>query len=75
MGKSFDPVEVEWLVATSFNHAIDHYGRHEEDACHQWAMKALELAKFTGDGGVLLNTIQQRFAKLQFRERGVIIIE
>lgn len=38
-------------------------------------MKALELAKFTGDDGVLLNTIQHRLAKLQFRGRGVITIE
>lgn len=75
MGKSFEPIEVEWLVATSFNHAIDHYSRHEEDTCHQWAMKALELARFIGDNGVLLNTIQQRLAKLQFRGKGVITIE
>ena len=72
MCKSFDPVEIEWLVATSFNHAIDYYGRNE-DTSHKWAVKALELANFTGDNGALLKTIQQRFAKLQFRRREVTI--
>lgn len=75
MGKSFDPVEIEWLVATSFNHAIDYHGCNEEDACRQWAMKALKLAEFTGDDGNLLNTIRRRFAKLHFSGRGVSTVE
>ncbi|EGR47977.1 uncharacterized protein TRIREDRAFT_62938, partial [Trichoderma reesei QM6a] len=58
--------EVEWLVATTFNHAIDYYARGEEEPCHRWALKAMHLAEYLGDGGLLRDTLQDKFAKLQF---------
>ncbi|KAL7933348.1 meiosis protein SPO22/ZIP4 like domain-containing protein [Trichoderma chlorosporum] len=58
--------ELEWLVATSFNHAIDYYVRGEEEPCHRWALKAMHLSEYIDDGGLLRDTLQEKFAKLQF---------
>ncbi|KAL7808306.1 SPO22 domain-containing protein [Trichoderma aethiopicum] len=65
-GTQLPSAEVEWLVATSFNHAIDYYARGEEEPCHRWALKAMHLAEYVGDGGLLRDTLQDKFAKLQF---------
>ncbi|KAH7320882.1 meiosis protein SPO22/ZIP4 like-domain-containing protein [Stachybotrys elegans] len=64
----FPSAELEWLVATSFNHAIDFYARGEEDLCHRWAHRAMDLAIYLDDGGVLGNMLQERFAKLRFEK-------
>lgn len=65
----FPREEVEWLVATAFNHAVDFYARGEEDACHQWALRAMELAACMDDGGGLRDVLQDKFAKLTFGVR------
>jgi hypothetical protein len=62
----FPQEEVEWLVATAFNHAVDFYARGEEDACHRWALGAMELAACMGDGARLRDVLQEKFAKLSF---------
>ncbi|KAL6864455.1 meiosis protein SPO22/ZIP4 like domain-containing protein [Trichoderma novae-zelandiae] len=65
-GNQLPSAEVEWLVATAFNHAIDYYARGEEEPCHRWALEAMHLAEYVGDGGLLRDTLQDKFAKLQF---------
>ncbi|PKK50187.1 hypothetical protein CI102_7171 [Trichoderma harzianum] len=65
-GNQLPSSELEWLVATSFNHAIDYYARGEEEPCHRWALKAMHLAEYIDDGGLLRDTLQEKFAKLQF---------
>ncbi|PTB63793.1 SPO22-domain-containing protein [Trichoderma citrinoviride] len=65
-GTQLPSAELEWLVATTFNHAIDYYARGEEEPCHRWALKAMHLAEYVGDGGLLRDTLQDKFAKLQF---------
>lgn len=65
-GTQLPSAEVEWLVAAAFNHAIDYYARGEEESCHRWALRAMHLAEYVGDGGLLRDTLQDKFAKLQF---------
>ncbi|KAL7906904.1 meiosis protein SPO22/ZIP4 like domain-containing protein [Trichoderma velutinum] len=65
-GNRLPSAELEWLVATSFNHAIDYYARGEEEPCHRWALKAMHLAEYIDDGGLFRDTLQEKFAKLQF---------
>ncbi|POR34574.1 Uncharacterized protein TPAR_05222 [Tolypocladium paradoxum] len=67
--RPFPSAELEWLVATTFNHAVDFYARGEEDPCHRWALKAMDLAEYVGDGGGLAATLQDKFAKLRFESR------
>ncbi|PHH79634.1 hypothetical protein CDD80_4239 [Ophiocordyceps camponoti-rufipedis] len=64
--RPFPKEELEWLVATSFNHAVDLYARADEKACHEWALKAMALARFAGDGGCLAALLAERFSKLKF---------
>ncbi|KAL7943849.1 meiosis protein SPO22/ZIP4 like domain-containing protein [Trichoderma barbatum] len=66
VGKQLPSAELEWLVATSFNHAIDYYARGEEEICHRWALKAMHLSEYIDDGGLLRDTLQEKLAKLQF---------
>lgn len=67
VGQQFPPAEIEWLVATTFNHAIDYYARGEENPCHSWALKAMELAGYLEDGGVLRGSLQAKFARLRLQ--------
>ncbi|KAL7799887.1 meiosis protein SPO22/ZIP4 like domain-containing protein [Trichoderma ceciliae] len=66
IGNQLPSAELEWLVATTFNHAVDYYARGDEEPCHRWALKAMDLAEYIDDGGVLRDTLQAKFAKLQF---------
>ncbi|PHH58857.1 hypothetical protein CDD81_4263 [Ophiocordyceps australis] len=59
--------EIEWLVATAFNHGIDYYARADEEACCCWAMRAMDLAALLGDGGALAEVLRTRFAQLRFQ--------
>lgn len=61
-------MELEWLVATTFNHAIDFYAHGEEDPCHRWALRAMDLAAYLEDNGQLQNVLQAKFAKLRFEK-------
>ncbi|KAH6608155.1 hypothetical protein Trco_004468 [Trichoderma cornu-damae] len=73
VGAHLPSAELEWLVATSFNHAVDYYARGDEGPCHVWALKAMDLAEYVDDGGVLRDTLQAKFAKLQF-DRGRMLL-
>lgn len=53
-------------MATSFNHAVDFYARSEEEKCHRWALKAMDLATFMEDGGQYRDLLQEKFSKLRF---------
>ncbi|GJN84559.1 hypothetical protein PLIIFM63780_008119 [Purpureocillium lilacinum] len=64
----FPALELEWLVASTFNHAVDHYARGEEASCHKWALKAMDLAEYVDDKGALAATLQDRFARLRFED-------
>ncbi|KAK5997795.1 hypothetical protein PT974_00156 [Cladobotryum mycophilum] len=66
VAKRFPDTELEWLVATVFNHAIDYYARGDEDHCHRWALKAMDLAEYVDEGSGLRNSLQTKFAKLRF---------
>lgn len=68
-GKSLPSAELEWLVATAFNHAVDFYARGEEQLCHGWALKAMDLAEYLGDSGTMRSVLQDKFAKLRFDGR------
>ncbi|KJZ71961.1 hypothetical protein HIM_08641 [Hirsutella minnesotensis 3608] len=66
VGRPFPGTELEWLVATAFNHAVDLYVRVDEARCHVWALKAMALAEYSDDGGSLAATLRERFARLRF---------
>ncbi|PFH60556.1 hypothetical protein XA68_10761 [Ophiocordyceps unilateralis] len=66
--RPFPAEELEWLVATSFNHAVDLYARSDEAACHRWALKAMALADFVRDAGSLAALLRERFSRLRFAE-------
>ncbi|KEY69696.1 hypothetical protein S7711_03182 [Stachybotrys chartarum IBT 7711] len=68
VARPFPSTELDWLVATSFNHAIDFYARGDEDPCHRWALKAMDLAEYMDDQGSLRDMLQERFAKLKFTD-------
>ena len=73
--KTLPGTELEWLVARTFNHAIDYYARGEEENCHVWARKGMALAGAMSDGGVLRTMLEERFAKLRFDQparKGVV---
>ena len=53
-------------MATAFNHAVDFFARREERPCHRWALKAMELAQFVDDEGVLRRVLEDKFARLSF---------
>lgn len=53
-------------MASTFNHAIDYYARGDEDLCHRWALRAMDLAEHVDDAGGLAATLRDRLARLQF---------
>ncbi|PTB40057.1 hypothetical protein M441DRAFT_459152 [Trichoderma asperellum CBS 433.97] len=69
IGNQLPSAEVEWLVATTFNHGIEYYVRGEADACHRWSLKAMNLANYVDDGGVMRDMLHDKFAQLQFDGR------
>ncbi|KAL9480853.1 hypothetical protein ACSS6W_005639 [Trichoderma asperelloides] len=69
IGNKLPSAEVEWLVATAFNHGIEYYVRGEGDACHRWALEAMNLANHVDDGGVMRDMLHDKFAQLQFDGR------
>ncbi|KAF7547940.1 hypothetical protein G7Z17_g7379 [Cylindrodendrum hubeiense] len=66
MQTPFPGDELDWIVATTFNHAIDILARGDEALCHQWALKALDMAEYMNDGGDMRNVLQERVVKLRF---------
>ncbi|RSL67251.1 hypothetical protein CEP54_003324 [Fusarium duplospermum] len=64
MQKPFPSDELDWIVVTTFNHALDIHVRGDENMCQQWAHKALALAEYMSDRGDLKDVLRERVAKL-----------
>lgn len=64
MQKPFPTDELDWIVVTTFNHALDIHTRGDEEMCQQWAHKALALAEYMSDRGDLKDVLRERVAKL-----------
>ncbi|KAL6357454.1 hypothetical protein LRP88_07621 [Fusarium phalaenopsidis] len=64
MQKPFPTDELDWIVVTTFNHALDIHVRGDGEMCQQWAHKALALAEYMSDRGDLKDILRERVAKL-----------
>ncbi|KAF5548040.1 transcription factor [Fusarium phyllophilum] len=64
MQKPFPAEDLDWIIATTFNHAIDILARGDEDLCQQWAMKALDLTEYMDDNGDMRDMLRERVVKL-----------
>lgn len=62
----YPPEELEYIAITTFNRAIDFYCVEDDEACRKWATKALAVATFVGDGGVLLGVLQGKLVGLEW---------
>ncbi|KAG8164456.1 hypothetical protein KVR01_006374 [Diaporthe batatas] len=74
-GVSYTPAawpskELEWIVATAYNHAVDLWGRDQKEKWLWWAQKAISIAHFCDDGGHLEGQLQRKCARLQLDENG-----
>lgn len=69
IGSIFPIEELQWLVVTSFNKAIDHWERDDKKSCDVWAERAMKLASHAGDGGALHATLEDRLTRLQTRNK------
>ncbi|KAG9232181.1 meiosis protein SPO22/ZIP4 like-domain-containing protein [Amylocarpus encephaloides] len=59
--------ELDWMATRAFNHAVDLYCLDQDDACRNWASKALNIAHFCNDNGALEAFLRERFAVLRLR--------
>jgi hypothetical protein len=66
-GEAFPQVELEWLAASTFNHAIDFYSAGDDENFNLWATSALQLAEKATDGGVLAGLLRVRYSKLSWQ--------
>ena len=57
--------ELEWIATRAFNHAVDLYVSEEDNSCQSWFTKALNIAQFCTDAG-LLELFQNKYAGLKF---------
>ncbi|KAL2875833.1 sporulation-specific protein 22 [Colletotrichum sp. CLE4] len=62
----FPAEELEWLVTTAFNQAVDMYNVRQDDECNTWADLAMNLAHYADDGGELEKRVQENRMKLKF---------
>lgn len=56
--------ELEWVVTTTFNRAVEFYSTSQDKACRRWAEKAISLADLNNDGGLLRQLLQTKFMNL-----------
>ena len=52
------------MVTRAYNFAIDYYCAENFEACQVWAAKALRLAHYMPDNGVLEHLLQGKYAEL-----------
>jgi len=57
---------LDWIASKAFNHAVDLYCGGNDEGCKNWASKALNIAHFCADGGVLERLLQTKYAGLKF---------
>jgi hypothetical protein len=60
----FPADDLDYIVAATFNHAIDISRRGDEGLCQQWALKALELAEYMNDGGDMRDRLRERAVEM-----------
>ncbi|KAI0161279.1 SPO22-domain-containing protein [Xylariaceae sp. FL1272] len=68
--KLFPPLELEWIITTTFNHGIDLLGSHENELSKAWITHALTLAHYAQDGGEIERQLQDRNLKLSWDSQG-----
>lgn len=62
-GEPFWPAEeLEWLATTGFNHAVDLFAMRQDEQCKRWALIAISLAHYCGDGGRLESTLYEKYS-------------
>ncbi|KAF2804066.1 SPO22-domain-containing protein [Mytilinidion resinicola] len=64
----FPSLELEWLVATAWNHTVDLYCMNDDKKCEVWADLAMALAGAAEDGGALQNTLVGNRSGLQWEK-------
>ncbi|KAJ4261598.1 sporulation-specific protein 22 [Fusarium torreyae] len=64
MQKPFPTEDLDWIIATTFNHAVDMFSRGDKNLCQQWALKALDLVEYMDDGGDMKDMLRDRVVKL-----------
>jgi hypothetical protein len=64
--KPYPAEELEWIATTSFNRAIDFYCATDDEACKNWAGKAITIASFCPDDGALQNLLQEKLLGLNW---------
>lgn len=64
MQSPFPADDLDYVIAATFNHAIDMSGRDDQKLCHKWALKALELAEYVNDGGDMKHTLCERAVEM-----------
>jgi hypothetical protein len=57
---AFPMSTVEYLSTTTFNHAVDCFSAGDDDACREWAARAMTLATALADGGSLRQLLSER---------------
>ncbi|UZP34115.1 hypothetical protein NXS19_001931 [Fusarium pseudograminearum] len=68
----FPADDLDYIVAATFNHAIDISRRGDEGLCQQWALKALELAEYMDDGGDMRDSLRKRAAEIGLSKGAVL---
>ncbi|RGP64107.1 transcription factor [Fusarium longipes] len=68
----FPADDLDYIVATTFNHAIDISTRGDEVLCQQWVLKALELAEYMDDGGDMRNILRERAVEMGLSREAVV---
>ncbi|KAH7021231.1 meiosis protein SPO22/ZIP4 like-domain-containing protein [Microdochium trichocladiopsis] len=63
---AFPDTEVEWFIATAFNHGVDLYGNGEDELSKKWFGYAMTLAHYYQDGGIMEKDLQERSTRLQW---------
>ena len=58
--------ELEWIAATSFNNAVSCYCVKDDTNCQYWAEKAMTVAAFMDDGGVLAEEMRKKYSQLRW---------
>ncbi|CEJ89909.1 hypothetical protein VHEMI05724 [[Torrubiella] hemipterigena] len=67
----FPALEARWMVATSFNRAVDHYVQGDHQRCKEWASRAIDLANYTGDDGLLKKAVESRYSELKLENESL----
>ncbi len=58
--------EIEWVATRAFNHAVDLYCAGDDAACQRWAAKAINVAHYCPDDGILERLLQSKLVQLDF---------